>query len=985
MPGLKPVTDPNLLAQLDGQAPAQAGQSTVTPIFSAPKEATPQTPEQTAATVANTDQSQAQAARIRQEMGYGNLPQGWRLRADGTAEPIPGGPADPNGPASTKLTPEIRQGLVKQSNNLDLLHTKIDNIQTLFDHDFKGFRLRELPSAIGVGSYTLDRALPASWKEKASTFDAAGAQLMGDLKSAMGMTGGEANSPAEVELRFGPYIPKASDSDETIQYKLKTLRQLLDTERNTVRQTLGLPLGGQQGGGNMPSAGQPINPNPPAPVDSSSQHGTDPGMQGDIGFNAPTDALPAGAIEFQHGLEDAIRSGQLKTAADIIAYGKQRNFDIDPAQAAAAEQAIAKNTMPSVMTPHYKVDISKERDGSSGLESFDAAGRAAGNSITAGIADHVAAGMRTIVDGGPYSANLAHEHAITDFDWQNHFWPAIAGTIAGAAAIPTGVEGAAKAAATEAIRAGAGREAAIVAARRAAAVRLGGEGAAQGTVAGVTTGEGDVGQRATHALGGAVTGAVTGAAMPYIAKAAGAASRATGSVLGDAQNLADRIVFKAIRADGNRTPDLVRASADAANNGIPYMVGDSGENARGVLSSSARAPGPGRTTAINALDERQRGLADRVVGHIERDLGPVANPHAIADNLMTQARTDAAPLYERAYARPNVTSFAERIAPLLQRPSMGRAMANARRIAAEEGRDPTELGFGLNDQGEVVLNRVPSWQTLDYVKRGMDDVIESYRDGTTGRLNLDTEGRAINNTQRQFLAAFDRANPDYAQARAAWGGPVSGVTAMNEGRRALKLTGDDLEARMRDMSPFERNMFALGARRAMAEAVDSKGDTANVVNTLVGTGKKRAMLARLFGNRQDFNRFVSSLETEGNGFRTFARARTGSPTAANHADDQDLAVAAGVADLATSGVPIITALRLAARGAAGRNAQAAQDHVARMLGTTDPQEVQAVIRRFKQAEARVGAARVRNRVGSTVSKGSAALVTGANDGQSEQP
>jgi hypothetical protein len=53
----------------------------------------------------------------------------------------------------------------------------------------------------------------------------------------------------------------------------------------------------------------------------------------------------------------------------------------------------------------------------------------------------------------------------------------------------------------------------------------------------------------------------------------------------------------------------------------------------------------------------------------------------------------------------------------------------------------------------------------DYVKRGMDDVIEGYRDAVTGKLNLDTEGRAINNTLRSFHQAFDAANPDYAAAR----------------------------------------------------------------------------------------------------------------------------------------------------------------------------------------------------------------------------
>ena len=344
---------------------------------------------------------------------------------------------------------------------------------------------------------------------------------------------------------------------------------------------------------------------------------------------------------------------------------------------------------------------------------------------------------------------------------------------------------------------------------------------------------------------------------------------------------------------------------------------------------------------------------------------------------MTEAQTRAGPLYDAAYVRPGAEDFVAKIQPLLNRPAMKGAMKNAYRIAEEEGRDPANLGLVKDAFDNVVLTpprqspildaagkqvsvpgdpmtkAVPTWQTLDYVKRGMDDVVEAYRDPTSGRLNLNTEGKAVNNTLRTFIKAFDTANPDYGAARAAYAGPVKGVTALNLGRKALNMTADDLEERMRGMTDFERQLFALGTRRAMAELVDSKGDTANIVNAVAGAGKKRAMLARLFGDRKEFQRFVDTLAIEQEAFQTYKRARAGSPTAANVADDSSLAVATGVGDIALSGLPIMSALRVAARSRNASLAEKAKGQIAEMLGETNPAKVREIIIRYKRAEAQL--------------------------------
>lgn len=455
-----------------------------------------------------------------------------------------------------------------------------------------------------------------------------------------------------------------------------------------------------------------------------------------------------------------------------------------------------------------------------------------------------------------------------------------------------------------------------------------------------------------HRGEGALVGAGLAPAASVLLKVPTAGYRAVKSVFETAPGQARRIVAKAIEDDANTPANMGQDIAEAHANGVPMAPADTGENVGGLLAAASRKSGLGRTIARDALETRQAELGDRVVGHIERDLGPIANPHEVADQLMTDASLKAGPLYREAYAKPVADAFMQRIAPLLKRPSMQKAFANARRIAAEEGDDPDALGLTIAD-GNVTLSGTPSWRTLDYIKRGMDDVVETYRSDTTGKLVLDTEGRSINNTLRSFIGEMDDANPVYGQARAAYAGPVKGVSAMNLGRKFVGMQADDIEARMRDMSPFEKQMAALGARRQMAEIVRTKGDTADIVHALVGTGKKRAMLARLFGDRKQFQRFVNTLDQEKQGWRTYKQALQGSPTAANLQDDIALeAVQTGAELMVHGGIPIATAIRKVSQIFGRKLSEKTHQQIAALLSNTDPSTLRELAAELQRSAVR---------------------------------
>jgi hypothetical protein len=638
-----------------------------------------------------------------------------------------------------------------------------------------------------------------------------------------------------------------------------------------------------------------------------------------------------------------------KPTAEIVAFGQQHGVNPNPDQ---IDHARANGMDVSFVQPQP-----------------NSAHNSIGDSIGAGI-NHIANSLA--FDYGPevggaidkilhpsssYSDNVAKERAILDQQSEAHPVASFVGELGGVG-----------------VNAALGNAAGLANLGRAGNIsRVVGEGALYGSGA----------AGPDHRVGGAVAGAIIAPVAVGALKVAGAgvnavssAVRGGASVLQGSPGLARRIIAKAIKEDMNTPESAGQMISEAQGNGVPMTLGDTGENVRGLLAASSRASGMGRTIVRDALEERQSALADRIVGHIERDLGPVANPHQVADDLMTKARDEAGPLYDAAYAKPGADAFVQKVAPLLDRPSMQKALGKAYRIASEEGRNPEELGLirdangnvklsdtitlGSDESGALTMGRepitapAPTWQTLDYVKRGMDDVVEGYRDPVTGKLRLDTEGHAINNTLRTYMKAFDAANPEYAAARKAYSDPVSGINAMNLGRKALTKTGDDIEAQMRDMTPFQKQMYALGLRRAMAETVSSRGDTADIVHALAGTGKKRAMLARAFGDRQQFQRFVNTLSQEREGWRSYRQALLGSPTAANVQDDAMLQTAATATDFVLNGgMPIATATSKAVKFLGIKLSKKAQEQIAALLSNTDPASIRELAAELRaQAEQR---------------------------------
>lgn len=271
--------------------------------------------------------------------------------------------------------------------------------------------------------------------------------------------------------------------------------------------------------------------------------------------------------------------------------------------------------------------------------------------------------------------------------------------------------------------------------------------------------------------------------------------------------------------------------------------------------------------------------------------------------------------------------------------------------AANAGLDKAKQVFASAPaSGTVKDARGYSPQTLDYIKRGMDDVIEAQRNPVTGRLNLDEAGRAQNDVLRNFLAEVDRVNPAYAEARAAYSGPASMAGALNKGSKAATKDAETLWAETRDLNPSQLEQYRLGARTGLSNLLDARVDNADKVRALIGTPKKREALNQVFGESGGLDNFLATLGDEGAASQTYQRAFTGSPTALNLADDANLdgltgvAVNAGGRALGGQGLfrNGISTMADIARYGLGKKAEGVRSSLAGLLTETDPKVTASV-------------------------------------------
>jgi len=362
-------------------------------------------------------------------------------------------------------------------------------------------------------------------------------------------------------------------------------------------------------------------------------------------------------------------------------------------------------------------------------------------------------------------------------------------------------------------------------------------------------------------LGGGTSGALLGSLAGLGAKyGIGAAGRLADKVTGQSVGPGERRAIEAITSDNpdwNSVASNLRADARAK---IPSTLADIGPRTQGLAASALTKDTPQTADFARDLAARQAGANTRVGDQINQALKP--DPYLQQEqNLKTALYSNAKPLYDQAYAAfPAVKS--QKLMELMNTPSGQEAAARAVRMM-QDARVP----IGQADATGMI--RSPSLQYLDYVKRGLDDMINreegsgiNYQATSQGRILRQMRGDLVNEVDQATQLPNGQPGP-WQQARAQYGGDLEVLDALRSGRDDFaRMTPEDLKARVGNMSYAERDAFRSGVAEGLFQKLGNSAEGTNPAKKISSTPALQDKLGAIFDQPSEAVKFLSALDRE---------------------------------------------------------------------------------------------------------------------------
>lgn len=159
--------------------------------------------------------------------------------------------------------------------------------------------------------------------------------------------------------------------------------------------------------------------------------------------------------------------------------------------------------------------------------------------------------------------------------------------------------------------------------------------------------------------------------------------------------------------------------AQADEMGLPYALADADPKLRVLGGSVSRQSPTGREIAEQTFGPRALGQADRAVNNIDEMLAPVTDIEQRAADIRKAAQDASRPFYDEARAMAAPSD--DELAGYLRTPAGKKALREAYDIAANEGKDPAQLGFVMDDAGGVSLRQMQANEAGRFARPQMTD------------------------------------------------------------------------------------------------------------------------------------------------------------------------------------------------------------------------------------------------------------------------
>jgi hypothetical protein len=605
-------------------------------------------------------------------------------------------------------------------------------------------------------------------------------------------------------------------------------------------------------------------------------------------------------------------------------------------------------------------------------------GRAVGQGLGLGFGDEAIARVRAKMEGRPYEEVVKEEReAYQRFQEKNPF--TALGTELVSGIVPT---------VGMALIPGAGTPGAVMGAGRMgmAASKLsqymprfmkGPMGKAAGTAAatGAVAGAGSAveGERTGGATEGAVTGAILG---PTVAKGIQLGGKGITAVKnafkpspGAVEQRATNKVLEAMGRD-EMDPAALRAKMLADQKlGVQSTILDAAPSLSTLGEAVVTRPGPGRKILGTGLNERLEGGREAAASRALKDIGKGVDYTAQEDKLIGTLRSNANNLYDTAYAHGSVDDT--RILKVLEDDTFKKAFKEAQAISSKEaraaelrGEDPSR--FKLNDiydldkDGNMIsVGKIPDVRTLDYIKRGIDALIDK---GYKGEGMGKAEANALKDLRKAYIGVIDQNVPEYAVARAKYAGDMEVLDALRLGRTdylSPKMLPAEAKKLVDGMSEAERDALRAGVAQSLLTKVMDSPQQINAAQRIIGAPATRKRLEALFQDPNEYKVFEAALQRESELFRNAQDIVRGSRTANKTEALKDLKAGNGIFDIAGEAVDIASGSPGSVVGRVLKYLQARTSldektagEVAKMLKSGTTQEVDDTLKRLEASSAK---------------------------------
>ena len=309
--------------------------------------------------------------------------------------------------------------------------------------------------------------------------------------------------------------------------------------------------------------------------------------------------------------------------------------------------------------------------------------------------------------------------------------------------------------------------------------------------------------------------------------------------------------------DGLSATNLEKAMEELGDDSVLADLGTSvdAENIARLTDQAFLQGGKAAQGARKFVNNRTQAMVGRVEKAIKNTVGDFDNYIAKVDNIIEKMRTVAKPIYDAAYEVPikitpkliKAMTIKNNKGEVVLKDVVSDAWKEAKKLANTEG-----ITLGNISSADITTREI------DYIKRGLDTVIENGTD-ITGKLN--SKARAVAILKKEIIDEVDTINPLYKQAREVFEGEFKLKRALESGLKAVKNDTEVTVKLMKGMTASEKDMFRQGYAKALSKKISDAPNTVDAYKRIAGNETAKRNIRAIVGEENAAS-LIAKLENE---------------------------------------------------------------------------------------------------------------------------